>query len=112
MKHALGNPDKTGERKAVIDGQDDPDHYLEQTIGDAPLYILGWEEHRVFVPDNNGGHYAYSSNGILYRMDYTGEGKMTPIAPVHDTNRTILSSSSVSLLKAAIKLTKSYPQRP
>jgi len=67
---------------------------------------LEWEEHQVFVPDENGGHYAFSANGILYRMEFSGKGSAIPIGPVHQTNRTIFSSSSLSLLKAAIKMTK------
>lgn len=102
----LIDADKTGRRVALADGVEDPDHYMESVVGDLPLYILGWEEHMELVPDNNGGHNAYYANGILYKMNLNGDGKLVTIGPVHDTNKTIFSSSSVSLLKAAIKQIK------
>lgn len=86
-------PTGGGQRVAMEDNQRDQDRYLESVVGDAPLYVLGWEEHKIFVPDQNGGHMAYSANGILYRMDFSGDGKMVPRGPVHDTNRTIFTSS-------------------
>lgn len=78
--------------------------YIERIVGEAPLYMIAWEEHRVFVPDETGGHYAYSANGILSRMDRTApKSTFVPVGPIHATNRTVLSSSSVSLLKNAIR---------
>ena len=80
------------------------DEYMNG-IGDAPFYLLAWEQHQVFVPDNNGGHYAFSSNGTLSRWEKSKpKGKnFVVIGPVHNTNRTILSSSSISLLKELIR---------
>jgi len=78
------------------------EEHIRSIVGDSPLYLIAWEEHRVFVPDDSGGHYAFSSNGILSLRD-KATGKFVPLGPVHDSNRTILSSSSVSLLKNAIK---------
>jgi hypothetical protein len=79
--------------------------YMERIIGDAPLYMILWEEHRVFVPDNYSGHYAFSANGTLSRWNGQSgnDGKFVPLGPVHDQNRTIFSSSSLSMLKDAIK---------
>lgn len=83
------------------------EEYINGTVGNSPLYMIAWEEHKVFVPDKNGGHYAYSSNGTLskWQSDNTKpDGRIfVPVGPVHNTNRTILSSYSVSLLKDAIK---------
>lgn len=75
--------------------------YINSIVGDSSLYLIAWEQHRVFVPDSDGGHYAYSANGTLSRWE-NGK-KFIPAGPVHNTNRTILSNSSVSLLKDAIK---------
>jgi hypothetical protein len=79
--------------------------YINRIVGASPLYEITWEQHLVFVPDKNGGHYAYSSNGTLSRWDDTKPdgGTFVPVGPAHNTNRTILSSPSVSLLKDVIK---------
>jgi hypothetical protein len=80
--------------------------HVEAIVASASLYLIAWEEHRVYVPDTNGGHYAFSANGTLSVWDRTaqnGQGDFVPIGPIHATNRTIFSSSSVSLLKAALK---------
>lgn len=77
--------------------------YMDKEAESSPLYVVFWEEHSVLVPDNTGGHYALSSNGTLMKYDPTWKDSFRPIGPVHNTNRTILSSSSVSLLKDAIK---------
>ena len=81
------------------------EEFINRIVGPSPLYLIAWEQHRVFVPDNNGGHHAYSSNGTLSRWDKTKpEGRnFVPVGPLHNRNRTILSSSSVSLLKDAIR---------
>ena len=95
---------QSGEQVALESGAEE---YFNRTVGDSPLYLIAWEQHLVFVPGKNGGHNAYSSNGTLskWRPDSTesGGGRFVPIGPVHDTNRTIFTSSSVSLLKYAIK---------
>jgi hypothetical protein len=71
------------------------------TIGGVPIYVLAWEEHSVFVPDQRGGHYAWSANGVLSELNQkTDEPEV--IGPVHSKNRTIFTSSSTSLLKAAV----------
>jgi hypothetical protein len=72
-------------------------------LGARPLYVVRWKQERSFVPDGSGGHFAIVSSGILYRMDMSGDGKLVPIGPVHDTNRTILTDSSVSLLKYVLR---------
>src|SRR6266567_6226311 len=75
-------------------------------LGARPLYVVRWKQEKSFVPDGNGGHFAIVSSGILYRMDMSGDGKLLPMGPVHDTNRTILTDSSVSLLKYVLKQIK------
>jgi len=78
--------------------------YLKNVVGIAPLYSIAWEEHLVFVPDNNGGHNAYHASGILSIWTPSDKGgAFAPVAPIHNTNHTILSSSSVSLLKEGLK---------
>jgi hypothetical protein len=81
------------------------EQYISRIVGDSPLYLISWGEHRVLVPDDQGGHYAFSGNGILSRWDASKPNgqDFVSVGPVHNTNRTILSSSSVSLLKDAIK---------
>jgi hypothetical protein len=32
--------------------------YVESMVGTKPFYSIAWEQHRVFVPDDQGGHYA------------------------------------------------------
>lgn len=100
----LVNANASGEQVALESGSEE---YMNRTVGDSSFYMIAWEEHRVFVPDNTGGHYAYSANGTIskWRFDDTKPdgGNFVPIGPVHNTNRTILSSSSLSLLKDAIK---------
>jgi hypothetical protein len=81
----------------------DPD---QAHLGTRPLYVVRWKQERTFVPDNDNGHFAIAASGILYRMDMSGEGKLIPIGPVHDTNRTILSDSTVSLLKYVLNQIK------
>lgn len=95
----LVNASASGERVPLESISED---HINRIVGASPLYEITWEEHRVFVPDNNG---AFSSNGTLSRWDDTKPdgGTFVPVGPVHNTNRTILSSSSVSLLKDAIK---------
>ena len=82
------------------------EQYVEGVVGTKPYYSIAWEEHQVFVPDDQGGHYAYRSTGILSVWNPSakgGAGDLVSLSPVHNTNRTILSSSSVSLLKNALK---------
>jgi hypothetical protein len=88
---------ESGEQTALESGSEE---YINRTVGDSPLYLVAWEEHRVFVPDTKGGHYAYSATGTLskWRSDNTNPdgGSFVPVGPVHNTNRTILSSSGDS----------------
>ncbi len=63
-------------------------------LGARPLYVVRWKQEKIV------------SSGILYRMDMSGDGKLLPMGPVHDTNRTILTDSSVSLLKYVLKQIK------
>jgi hypothetical protein len=79
----------------------------EAQLGSKLVHVVKWKQEKTLVPDNNGGHFAIVASGILYRMDMSGEGKLIPIGPVHDTNRTILSDSSVSLMKYVLKQIKS-----
>jgi hypothetical protein len=78
--------------------------YVESIVDSKPLYAILWEQHQVFVPDDQGGHYAFRSTGVLYawKPSENGDGRLVAISPVHNTNRTILSSSSSSLLKDAL----------
>jgi hypothetical protein len=98
----LANINDSGERVPLESGSEE---YNSRIVGSAPLYLIAWEEHPVFVPDKEGGHYSYSANGTLSRWDGTkpNGGNLVPVGPVHSTNRTILSSSSISLLKDATK---------
>lgn len=100
----LISADPSGKRVALDENNDASEKYLASLTEGTPVFLLSWEEHRIFVPDNKGGHYAYSANGAMFRTH--ADGNMTPIGPVHDTNRTIFSSSSLSLLKAAIKMVR------
>jgi hypothetical protein len=61
---------ESSEQIALESGSEE---YINRTVGDSPLYLVAWEEHRVFVPDTKGGHYAYSANGTLskWRSDNT-----------------------------------------
>jgi hypothetical protein len=98
----VANASESGEQVPLEAGSEE---HISRTVGDSPLYLIAWEEHRVFVPDNQGGHYAWSANGTLSRWensDNENGGKFVPVGPIHNTNRTILSSSSLSLLKEAI----------
>ncbi len=78
--------------------------YVESVVSNKPLYAILWEEHQVFVPDDQGGHNAFRSTGVLYvwKPSESGDGRLVALSPVHNTNRTILSSSSTSLLKGAL----------
>lgn len=97
----LVNADSSGKR---IVAKDSPafDSYLDSVVGTAPLYMIAWEEHRVFVPDNSGGHYAWSASGVLSSWD-SSKKDFAPLFPLHNTNRTIFTSSSVSLLKDGLR---------
>src|SRR5580658_7256579 len=57
----LVNADASGKR-VVANDSSAFDSYLDSVVGASPLYMITWEEHRVFVPDNNGGHYAWSAS--------------------------------------------------
>jgi hypothetical protein len=81
----------------------DPD---PSALNVKPIYVVRWKQEKTFVPDNKGGHYAIVASGILYRMDMGGSGNLIPIGPVHDTNRTIYTDSTVSLLKNVLKQVK------
>jgi len=95
----LVNGDGSGNRVALDSASES---YIDSIVGNAPVYSIAWEEHRRFVPDDNGGHYAWSSNGILSRWD-DSKKDFVPVTPIHNTNRTILSSSSTSLLKDGLR---------
>lgn len=105
----LVNGNATGMRVTV---ENSDEKYIQSVVGTAPLYSIAWEQHQVFIPDDQGGHYAYRSTGILSIWNSSakgGEGDFIPISPVHNTNRTILSSSSASLLKDALKEIAIHP---
>lgn len=97
----LVNADPSGKRTVA---KDSPafDSYLDSVVGTAPLYMIVWEEHRLFVPDGNGGHYAWSASGVLSAWDPVKKD-FAPLFPLHNTNHTILTSSSVSLLKDGLR---------
>jgi hypothetical protein len=97
-------PTVTGKRVPTASLKDGlPD---EAKLAGKPIYVIEWKQVRLFVPDTTYGHYAYPSSGVLYRMGDDPEGKLSPVGPVHDTSRTILSDATISLLKAAIKQIK------
>ena len=95
----LVNLDPSG-RQIPLKSNVDPavDESVSKTIGGLPLYLISWEEHE---DRNHAGYLYYSANGTISLA--TQQGTLEPIAPIHDTNRTRFSSSSVSLLKAALK---------
>lgn len=95
----LVNGDASGKRVTLDEASE---AYVSSVVGTSPLYLIAWEEHKVFVPDDNGGHYSWSANGILSRWDESKKD-FVPLAPIHSTNRTIFSSSSTSLLKDGLK---------
>ena len=98
--HIDGN--RSGER-VTVETADEP--YIDGIVGSSPLYSIAWGEERIFVPDKNGGHYAWSAHGILSIYSAAanaGKGDFVSIAPVHDTNHTVFSSSALSLLKEAL----------
>ena len=99
----LVNANEKGERVPFDSASEE---YMSRIVGDSSLYVISWEEHRVLVPDGQGGHYAFSANGILSQWDDAkpNGGNLVPVGPVHSTNRTIFSSALVSLLEEAIKL--------
>jgi hypothetical protein len=71
-----------------------------------PVYVIGWHLSKGFVPDNNGGHYAYYATGVLSLLGSDPNGNLIPIGPVRDTSKTIFSDPTISLLKAVIKQIK------
>jgi hypothetical protein len=93
------NGDASGKR-ITLDGASEA--YVLSVIGSLPVYLIAWEEHKVFVPDNKGGHYAWSANGILSRWDRDKQD-FVAVTPIHNTNHTIFSASDTSLLKAGLK---------
>lgn len=95
----LVNGDATGRRVPVDSASES---YVESIVGKAPLFSISWEEHKVFIPDDNGGHYAWSANGILSRWS-DEKNDFVAIGPIHNKNKTIFSSSSTSLLKDGLK---------
>ena len=99
----LMNGNAKGER---VTTESADEAYVDSIVKSSPLYSVAWGEERVFVPDTNGGHYAFSALGILSVWTPSangGKGDFVAVCPVHDTNRTILSSSSLSLLKEALE---------
>jgi hypothetical protein len=65
--------------------------------GGIPVYVIGWEEHLMY---NGAGNRYYEASGILYRLE---DGKYVQLAPLHNGNHTILTSSSTSLLKEGLE---------
>jgi hypothetical protein len=94
----LVNLDPSG-RQVPLKSNIDPavDESISKTIGDLPQYVISWEEHE---DRNNAGYLYYSANGTI---SMAKQGTLEPVAPIHDTNRTRFTSSSVSLLKSALK---------
>jgi hypothetical protein len=99
----LVNGNAKGER---VTAESADESYVDGIVKSSPFYSIAWGEEQEFVPDSNGGHYAFSARGVLSVWTPSadgGKGNFVSVAPVHDTNRTILSSSSVSLLKEALQ---------
>jgi len=82
----------SGRREALDEGT-----LINHLEGDIPVYIILWEEHIMY---NGAGNRYYEASGILYRLE---DGKYVHVAPLHNTNHTILTSSSTSLLKAGLE---------
>ena len=95
----LVNGDASGKRVTLDNGSES---YISSVVGSSPLYSITWEEHKVYVPDDSGGHYAWSANGILSRWSYE-KNDFVAIGPIHSKNKTIFTSSSTSLLKDGLK---------
>jgi hypothetical protein len=99
----LVNGNSTGE-KVTVESSDEA--YIDGIVKSAPLYSVAWGEERIFVPDTNGGHYAFSAHGILSVWTPSadeGKGDFVAVCPIANSNRTILSSASLSLLKGALE---------
>jgi len=99
----LVNGNSTGER-VTLESSDEV--YIDGMVKSAPLYSVAWGEERIFVPDNSGGHYAFSAHGILSVWKPSadeGKGDFVAVCPIANSNRTILSSASLSLLKDALE---------
>ena len=96
------NGNAKGER-VTVESMDEA--YVYGIVGSVPFYSVAWGEKKVLVPDDSGGHYAYEARGILSVWTPSasnGRGDFVAVEPIHDTNRTILTSSSLSLLKYAL----------
>ncbi len=74
--------------------------------GGIPVYVIGWEEHLMY---NGAGNRYYEASGILYRLE---DGKYVQLAPLHNSNHTILTSSSTSLLKEGLEEIKRREWKP
>lgn len=96
-------PNNSGKR---VPAESLKDSKMPEPEAGKPIYVVQWRLTQVFVPDSNGGHYAYNASGILSRLGSDPNGNLVPIGPVHDTSRTILSDPTISLLKAVIKQIK------
>jgi len=96
------NPDSSGKRVAINGLNDSFDDHASSVTAGRPLYLIQWEQHRVVVPDGNGGHYAWSANGALYRWDYEKKD-FVAVCPIHNVNRWIFYSAAVSLLEEGLR---------
>jgi hypothetical protein len=96
-------PNTTGQRVPAASLKD---ANMPEPEPGKPVFVVAWHLTQGFVPDNNGGHYAYYASGVLSRLGTDPQGNLIPIGPVHDTSRTIFSDPAISLLKAVIKQIK------
>lgn len=96
------NADPSGKRVAINGLDDSFDDHVSSVTAGRPLYLIQWEEHRVVVPDSNGGHNAWSANGALYHWDYEKKDFIA-VCPVHNVNRWIFYSAAVSLLEEGLR---------
>ena len=97
----LVKADDSGQRVVANDSKAF-DSYLDSVVGTSPLYLIAWEEHCVSVPNGTGACYAWSASGVLSRWDPVKKDFVS-VSPIHSTNRTAYSSSSLSLLKNGLK---------
>jgi hypothetical protein len=99
----LVNGNSKGERVTV---ESSDEAYIDRIVKSAPFYSVAWGEERIFVPDQNGGHGAFSAHGILSIWTPSadeGKGDFIAVCPIANSNRTILSSASLSLFKDALE---------
>jgi hypothetical protein len=92
--------DASGRGRRVVADKDDStfNSYVDSKVGSTPLYIIVWANQLLY---NRAGNAYYDASGTLNLWD-TKKQDFVPVGPIHNTNATIFTSSSASLLKAGI----------